>query len=103
MKPGKYGDSFEEEERRMRDSLLGDENEDTCQLESQQDEKPRITRSGHGSRNKWIGRLTLGLLVFWVYVFLPFGKDASGEDTVLREDGWSWESVRTLIRNIRWN
>ncbi|KAF7925507.1 uncharacterized protein EAE98_006732 [Botrytis deweyae] len=93
MKPGKYDDSLKEEERIVCDSLLGDENEDTCQLESQH-EKPRITRSGQGFRNKWIDRLLFGLLVFWVYVFLPYGKETFNEDAVLGEDTWSWESIK---------
>ncbi|KAK6600109.1 alpha/beta hydrolase fold family protein [Botrytis cinerea] len=94
MKPGKHDGSFKEEEQDMRDSLLGDEIGDTYQLESQHDEKPRITRSGQGLRNKWIDRLLLGLLVFWVYMFLPYGKDASDEDARLGEGGWSWESIK---------
>ncbi|TGO86804.1 hypothetical protein BPOR_0275g00070 [Botrytis porri] len=93
MKPGIHDDSFKEEERRMGDSLLRDEKGDTCQLESQHGEKPRITRSGQGLRNKWLIRLLLGLLVFWAYKLLPYGKDISYEDTVLSEDSWSWEAV----------
>ncbi|KAF7922675.1 hypothetical protein EAE99_007252 [Botrytis elliptica] len=93
MKPGKYDDSFKEEERIVRDSLLGGEKEDTCQLESQH-EKPRITRSGQGFRNKWIDRLLLGLLVFWGYMLVPYGKETFNEDTVSGEDTWSWESIK---------
>lgn len=103
MKPGKHDDSFKEEGQGMRDSLLGNEMGDTYQLESQHDEKPRITRAGQGLRNKWIDRLLLGLLVFWVYMFLPYGKDTSDEDARLGEGGWSWESVRTLVVTIRRN
>ncbi|APA12989.1 hypothetical protein sscle_10g077590 [Sclerotinia sclerotiorum 1980 UF-70] len=95
MEQQEYDDLSGQEKQEMHGSLFGNEKHGVYHLKSQHDEMPRMMRSEHGLRKIWLRRLLItGLLTFWIYCFLPQGKSTSDEESVLGEDGWSWEIIK---------